>query len=149
MKLSPSAALLVVLVCSPAVVSASTPWDSGQQARPEHAQGAKPGQGKAKGAKAGDQAGPRAGVAFARPDLTLLREHYGARYRNLPPGLQKKLARGGALPPGWAKKLEPLPYDLDRRLRPLPAGYRRGVVDGYAVIYDPRAGVIIDFAELF
>ncbi len=30
----------------------------------------------------------------------------GKGARELPPGLQKKVARGGALPPGWEKKVE-------------------------------------------
>ncbi len=52
------------------------------------------------------------------------------KQKPLPPGLQKKVARGGQLPPGWQKKLargevidgdlysqsEPLPYDWARRL---------------------------------
>ena len=29
----------------------------------------------------------------------------GKKQKNLPPGLQKKLARGGQLPPGWQKKV--------------------------------------------
>ena len=40
----------------------------------------------------------------------VLEERYGLRsegghYKALPPGLQKKLARGGQLPPGWQDKL--------------------------------------------
>jgi hypothetical protein len=51
----------------------------------------------------------------------------GPRYRTLPRGLQKKLARTGQLPPG----------------------YRRGVVDGHAVIFDDRTHVLLDVAVLF
>ncbi|WP_432698552.1 hypothetical protein ACQUQP_09480 [Marinobacterium sp. YM272] len=43
---------------------------------------------------------------------SILVEHYGYeyeterhRYKSLPPGLQKKLRRGGDLPPGWRDKL--------------------------------------------
>src|SRR5688500_8166352 len=74
-------------------------------------------------------------VVFVTRDVTAIRSHYGNRYKNLPPGLQKKLARGGSLPPGWEKKLEPLPASLERNLVVLPAGYKRGVIDGHAVIY--------------
>jgi hypothetical protein len=87
-------------------------------------------------------------VAFGTADIQLVRQHYAPQYRNLPPGLQKKLARGGSLPPGWQKKMEPFPPTLERGLRPLPAGYSRGVFDGHAVIYDTR-GMIVDVAVLF
>lgn len=87
-------------------------------------------------------------VVFGPRDIQLIRTHYATRYRNLPPGLQKKVARGGSLPPGWRKKLEPFPVALERRLPPLPAGYSRGVIDAHAVIYNSR-GMIIDVAVLF
>jgi hypothetical protein len=91
----------------------------------------------------------RVHVAFGTADVAIIREHYAPRYRNLPPGLQKKVARGGKLPPGWQKKFEPFPVVLERRLQPLPPGYRRGVVDGHAVIYNARTNVIVDVAMLF
>ena len=62
------------------------------------------------------------------------------KQRALPQGLQKKLDRGGQLPPGWEKKVvagevldyelyrhsERLPYDLDRELgRAAGEEYRR------------------------
>lgn len=88
-------------------------------------------------------------VTFGTADVRLIRSHYAPRYRNLPPGLQKKVARGGQLPPGWRKKFEPFPGRLERDLQPLPRGYRRGVLDGHAVIYDARTHVIVDIAVLF
>lgn len=88
-------------------------------------------------------------VTFGSSDVVILREHYAPRYQNLPPGLQKKVARGGQLPPGWRKKVEPFPVVVERRLTPLPSGYRRGLIDGQAVIYDPRTHVVIDFAAIF
>jgi hypothetical protein len=88
-------------------------------------------------------------VVFGKGDVIVLRNHYAPRYRNLPPGLQKKLARGGQLPPGWQKKFEPFPVVVERELPRLPQGYRRGVIDGHAVIYNSRTNVIVDFAVLF
>ena len=35
-----------------------------------------------------------------------LDQHPQKKHKKLPPGLRKKLARGGELPPGWQKKLE-------------------------------------------
>lgn len=87
-------------------------------------------------------------VSWGTRDIEIIRRHYAPRYRNLPPGLQKKYARTGQLPPGWKKKLEPFPALLERECAPLPAGYRRGVIDAHAVIYNSR-GTIIDVAVLF
>lgn len=36
------------------------------------------------------------------------------QYRQLPPGLQKNVARGKAVPPGWAKKLDHRYYTVKR-----------------------------------
>jgi hypothetical protein len=88
-------------------------------------------------------------VAFGKADVTILRSHYAPRYRDLPPGLRKKVARGGSLPPGWQKKFEPFPTVIERQLPPLPQGYGRGVINGNAVIYNARTGVVIDVAVLF
>ena len=88
-------------------------------------------------------------IAFATHEARIIREHYAARYRNLPPGLRKKLARTGQLPPGWQKRFEPFPVAIERQLVTLPGGYRRGVVDGHAVIFDDRSHVIVDVAVLF
>ena len=85
-------------------------------------------------------------VAFGPNDVVILREFYAPRYSNLPHGLQKKVARGGRLPPGWQKKIEPFPVAIERRLAPLSSGYRRGVIDGHGVIYNARTNVIVDLA---
>ncbi len=88
-------------------------------------------------------------VVFGKGDITILRNHYAPRYRDLPPGLKKKVARGGELPPGWQKKFEPFPTAIERQLPPLPQGYTRGVINGNAVIYNSRTKVVVDVAVLF
>ncbi len=87
-------------------------------------------------------------VVFSAGDTQVIREYYAPQYRRLPPGLQKKYARTGTLPPGWQNKVEPFPVGLERRLVVLPPGYYRGVIDRHAVIYNPR-GVIIDALMIF
>jgi hypothetical protein len=86
---------------------------------------------------------------FSPNDVRVIHEYYGPRYRTLPPGLQKKYYRTGHLPPGWQRKLQPLPIGVERRLAPLPPYYRRGVIDGYVVAYEPRSQVIVDVTALF
>ena len=119
----------------------------------EGSQGKSKKNGKAEPASYDKSAKPESSVSlhlvFGRADVVILRDHYSPRYRNLPPGLYKKIARGGQLPPGWRKKFETFPADVDRRLAPLPAGYGRGVIDGHAVIYNSRTSVIVDVAVLF
>ena len=88
-------------------------------------------------------------VVFIPREVRVIREYYGPRYQSLPPGLQKKYRRTGQLPPGWQKKMQPFPVVLERQLTVLPAGYERGVIDGHAIIYNPRTQVIFDIAVLF
>jgi hypothetical protein len=87
----------------------------------------------------------RAGACYFEPhDVRVIREYYAPRYRALPPGLAKKLYRTGHLPPGWERRMEPMPVVVERELPPLSGGYRRGFIDGYAVVYNPGTQVIID-----
>lgn len=61
--------------------------------------------------------------------------------KGLPPGIQKKLARGGTLPPGIAKQF---PDSLSQRLPPLPGGYDRVVVDGRVLLIELATRAILD-----
>jgi len=88
------------------------------------------------------------GVSWGSHDIEVVRRYYAPKRRDLPPGLEKKYARTGQLPPGWQKKMQPLPASVERECAPLPAGYRRGVIEGHAVIYNSR-GTIIDVAVVF
>jgi ABC-type Zn2+ transport system substrate-binding protein/surface adhesin len=86
---------------------------------------------------------------FQPRDARIVSQYYGPRYRELPPGLQKKVYRNGHLPPGWEKRMQPLPVAVERQLVPLPGGYRRGYVDGYAVVYSPNTQIVIDVVAVF
>lgn len=88
-------------------------------------------------------------IVFSSGDRQIVREYYEPRYRRLPPGLQKKYYRTGYLPPGWQRKIQPLPWAVERRLVVLPREYRRGVIDNHAVIYAPGTGVFVDATVLF
>jgi hypothetical protein len=94
-------------------------------------------------------------MAFSTHDRDIIRDYYhggnsglppglAKRDGNLPPGLQKQLARNGTLPPGLQKKLTPFPDDLERRLPRLPDIYRRGSIGGSVVIIDRRTQRILD-----
>src|SRR5688572_28557154 len=108
------------------------------------------GKGKSKGnpGKPGGSGATLVNVSFGTNDIQVIQQYYGAHPVSLPPGLQKKLAKGKPLPPGWQKKLQPFPSDLDVRLGP-PCGYcGRGVIDGYGVIYDKKTAIILDIVQL-
>ena len=86
---------------------------------------------------------------FSQRDITLIRNHYGNRFKSLPPGLQKKLARGGSLPPGWEKKMAAFPAALERDLVVLGPNRKYGIYDGHAVVYNPLTHAILDIVSLF
>lgn len=62
--------------------------------------------------------------------------------KGLPPGIQKKLARGGTLPPGIAKQY--LPHDLDSRLPPPPHGYERTIYGSDVLLVEVDTGRVAD-----
>jgi hypothetical protein len=63
--------------------------------------------------------------------------------------LQKKLYRNGHLPPGWERRMQPMPVTVERQLVALPNAYNRGYIDGYAVVYSPRTQVVVDIVAVF
>ena len=88
-------------------------------------------------------------IVFAPRDVTLIRAHYGDRFRSLPRGQQQRLARGKGLPPGWEKKMQPFPASLERQITVIGSGHKYGIYDGHAVIYDPLTHAILDIVSLF
>jgi Ni/Co efflux regulator RcnB len=93
-----------------------------------------------------------AALVFDELERQLIRDYFAdpsraahAEGKPLPPGIAKKVARGGSLPPGIAKRY--LPDDLDRRLRPRPAGYERLVVGGDVLLVEVATGVIHDIVR--
>lgn len=87
-------------------------------------------------------------VRIGDNDRRLIGDYYKHK-KSLPPGLAK---RGGNLPPGLAKrdKLPPglqgetLPYDLEKRLAPLPSSYVRVKVGQDIVLMDKKTRVVLD-----
>lgn len=85
---------------------------------------------------------------FRGRDVVVIRDYYRPYYRPVPPGLRARYIRGGHLPQGWARRVRPVPRRYDREFVAVPRGYHRGVIDGYAVVYNDR-GLILDLAFLF
>ncbi len=98
--------------------------------------------------------GRMADIVFSPQERTLVSNWFRTNRSNLPPGLakrdrlppglEKQLRERGTLPPGLQKRMQPLPGDLERQLRSLPGGYRRGIVGGNVVLMDERTSLIVD-----
>lgn len=88
--------------------------------------------------------------------------HKGKKPKELPPGLKKKVARGGDLPPGWQKKVAkgevldrevyrhatPLPDGLIKRLPPAPDGTVLIKVEGKVIRLYEATRTILDVFDI-
>lgn len=88
----------------------------------------------------------RHGRYFSNREIYLVREYYRPRYRYAPGPV--RYYRAGYLPRGWHRRMRPYPVFVEREVVVLPHGYRRGIIDGHAVVYNSR-GLIVDVALLF
>ncbi|MEW6306310.1 MAG: hypothetical protein AB1705_22820 [Verrucomicrobiota bacterium] len=93
---------------------------------------------------------------------TYVKGFSGKKAKNLPPGLQKKVARGGNLPPGWQKKLArgevmsaevfkvctPLPAEVVVKLPPPPKGVITVTIEGKVVRLLEATREILDVFEV-
>jgi hypothetical protein len=62
---------------------------------------------------------------YQKDRQTVVKEEKGKKKKSLPPGLKKKVARGGELPPGWQKKVakgEVLDADIYSHSEKVPYG---------------------------
>ncbi len=89
---------------------------------------------------------------YSQREREALRTHMSRRdYESLPPGLQKKVARGGKLPPGWQKKLQKgqrLPDDVYYNSQRLPVYDDIRHIDGISdVIIDNEVVRVIDATQ--
>ncbi|MDI3326431.1 hypothetical protein QKW35_18790 [Pontibacterium granulatum] len=108
---------------------------------------------------------------FSAQEHDVIREYYadhgekghkGGKVKDLPPGLQKKLDRGGELPPGWQRKLErgdvvdrevraashPIPEQLAERL-PYDAATEEIIrVQDKVIRMSKGEGTIIDVIDI-
>lgn len=97
---------------------------------------------------------PASQAVFTREEITLVKTYFRdnksglppglAKREKLPPGLEKQLQRNGTLPPGLQKKLQPMPSELERRMRTLPTGWRRVVIAGCVIMMNEKTSKIYD-----
>jgi hypothetical protein len=79
-------------------------------------------------------------------NVVVVRNYYRPYYR--PMAYPYRYYRGGYLPPGWARRVVPVPVYLEPQFVPVPYGYQRGFIDGHAVVYN-KSGFILDIAAVF
>jgi hypothetical protein len=114
---------------------------------------------------------PWVNVRITTNEQVIIRDYYHThqlpvaempKKKKLPPGLQKKLARGGQLPPGWQKKVargevldahvytlaHPLPPDLTRMLPPPQSGVATIIVEGRIVRLIEATRTILDAFDI-
>lgn len=100
---------------------------------------------------------PEAERVFTKEEVTMVRNYFQdnraglppglAKRDRLPPGLERHLERNGTLPPGLQKKAQPLPPELERRMRVLPTGYRRVVIAGNVILMNEKTAKIYDLVR--
>jgi hypothetical protein len=93
-------------------------------------------------------------IVFTTRDRSIVTDYFSinraslppglAKRDRLPPGLERQLITRGTLPPGLQRYSAPLPLEINRRLTPLPSGYRRLVVGDDIVVVQTKSGVIYD-----
>jgi hypothetical protein len=113
------------------------------------------------------QAESRSEEIFSPAERNMIRaqlqqEERNKKHKNLPPGLQKKVARGKELPPGWQKKVAPgdsldyqvyrqglnLPEEILRRLPQQPTGSEIIQVDDRIIRLNSATRTILDVFNL-
>lgn len=81
---------------------------------------------------------------FRTQDRTQLRTHYHSAHPQPAEHHHWAWHRGVNLPQGWQGQVEPLPQADITLLAPPPPGYEFGYYNGWAIIYDPNTGIILD-----
>ncbi len=87
------------------------------------------------------------GCYFEPHDLHLIAAYY-AQLHATSSVEEKKIHRNDQLPHGWETRMDLLPAALEHMLVPVPPGYRRGIIDGSAVVYNLQSGIAMDAVPL-
>ncbi len=91
----------------------------------------------------GRDSGRDAQYSFSEHDHQVMRGCLADyEFESLPPGIQKKLARGGTLPPGQARRVHALPGSCTARLPGLPRDVRRIIFGDRVVLVDSSSRIL-------
>jgi hypothetical protein len=81
-----------------------------------------------------------------------LREHYQTNVRShdrIDTAHRAGFVVGGHLPNGWRGRVHAVPSAILAEIGPIPAGCAVGFLDGYAVVYDPVTGEIVETLDVY
>jgi Ni/Co efflux regulator RcnB len=82
---------------------------------------------------------------FRSQDRSKLQQHYRTGHQQHAANAHRwAWHRGQNLPSGWQGQVEPLPQEDITLLAPPPPGYEFGYYNGWAIVYDPNTGMILD-----
>jgi hypothetical protein len=89
---------------------------------------------------------------FREGDATKLREHYRANFREgdrIEASHRVRIIAGGHLPGDWKVRIHRVPEVILRDLPPIPTGLEVGYLDGYAIVYDPVTGEVVEMLDVW
>ncbi len=109
---------------------------------------------------------PTVSVAFAAPqrehavaqyhfraaDQAKLRDHYRGNFRqtdHIDVAHRTAFRVGMRLSGDWRARIHPVPEAIIGELPPIPAGLEIGYLDGYAIVYDPGTGEIVETLDVY
>ncbi len=82
---------------------------------------------------------------FAEPDRRALRKCVAARQAGggkVAPAVERQLRKGGTLPPGLQKRVQPLPRVCAQQLSPVPREWARVMFSGRVMLLDPGRRIV-------
>lgn len=86
---------------------------------------------------------------FRSQDKSELQPHYLAAHPDAANGPRWNWHRGENLPSGWQGQIQRLAAaDIALLVPPPPRGYEFGYYQGWAIVYDPQTGEVLDAVSL-
>jgi hypothetical protein len=89
---------------------------------------------------------------FSPEASSKLREHYQSNFRakdKVDVAHRAGFTVGARLPDGWKGRIHAVPSAVLADIGPIPAGLAVGYLDGYAVVYDPGTGDIVEVLDVY
>ena len=89
---------------------------------------------------------------FRAADQDKLREHYRGNFResdHVDVAHRAGFRVGARLSGDWKARIHPVPEAIIGELPPVPAGLAIGYLDGYAIVYDPNTGEIVESLDVY
>jgi hypothetical protein len=89
---------------------------------------------------------------FRAADQAKLREHYQGNFRendHIDVAHRAGFRVGARLNGDWRARIHAVPEAIVGELPAIPAGLAIGYLDGYAIVYDPNTGEIVETLDVY